>query len=95
MPVCKQCKKYSNCLTVDLCEFCGAKDWDTALFKIGGAPVPGATEEYRQTAGAKTGSGDGFLGLIAGAFFIVLYLALALGGLWILVAVVKWMWGHS
>jgi hypothetical protein len=52
MPVCKQCKKYSNCLTVDFCEFCGAKDWDTALFKLGGA-----TKEYRQTSSAKTGSG--------------------------------------
>jgi len=29
MPVCKQCKKFSNCLTVDFCEHCGAKDWTT------------------------------------------------------------------
>jgi hypothetical protein len=50
MPVCKQCKKYSNCLTVDFCEFCGEKDWDTALFKIS-APVAGTSAEYPQTAG--------------------------------------------
>jgi hypothetical protein len=28
MPVCNKCKKHSNCLTVDPCEHCGAKDWD-------------------------------------------------------------------
>jgi hypothetical protein len=28
MPVCNKCKKFSNCLTVDSCEHCGAKDWD-------------------------------------------------------------------
>lgn len=27
MPVCKQCNQFSNCLTVDTCEHCGAKDW--------------------------------------------------------------------
>jgi hypothetical protein len=30
MPVCNKCKKFSNCLTVDFCEHCGAKDWDKA-----------------------------------------------------------------
>jgi hypothetical protein len=28
VPVCNKCKKFSNCLTVDVCENCGAKDWD-------------------------------------------------------------------
>jgi hypothetical protein len=27
MPICNQCKKFSNCLTIDSCEHCGAKDW--------------------------------------------------------------------
>jgi hypothetical protein len=27
MPVCNKCKKFSNVLTVDVCEHCGAKDW--------------------------------------------------------------------
>jgi hypothetical protein len=95
MPVCRQCKKYSNCLTVDFCEFCGAKDWDTSPFKLGAAPAPGATKEYRQTSGAKIGSGDGCLGLIAGAFLLVLYLGFMFAGLWLVIAVVKWMWEHS
>lgn len=28
MPVCNKCKKHSNCLTIDPCDHCGAKDWD-------------------------------------------------------------------
>jgi hypothetical protein len=27
MPVCKQCNKFSNVLTIDPCDHCGAKDW--------------------------------------------------------------------
>jgi hypothetical protein len=27
MPVCNKCKKRSNCLTIDPCDHCGAKDW--------------------------------------------------------------------
>jgi hypothetical protein len=57
--------------------------------------INGATEEYLQTAGAKTGSGDAFITLIAGAVGIVLYLAIAAAVLWGLVAAVKWMWQHS
>lgn len=30
MPVCNKCKKYSNCLTIDSCDHCGAKDWNEA-----------------------------------------------------------------
>jgi hypothetical protein len=30
MPVCNKCKKHSNCLTIDPCDHCGAKDWDEA-----------------------------------------------------------------
>ena len=30
MPVCNRCKKYSDCLTIDPCEYCGEKDWDEA-----------------------------------------------------------------
>ena|SRR2546429_3438257 len=28
MPVCNKCNKFSNVLTVDVCEHCGAKDWE-------------------------------------------------------------------
>jgi len=34
MPVCNQCKKFSNCRTVDSCEHCGAKDWTRQPEKI-------------------------------------------------------------
>jgi hypothetical protein len=37
MPVCNQCKKFSNCLTIDFCEHCGAKDWTTAK-RVSGTP---------------------------------------------------------
>jgi len=30
MPICNKCKKQSNCLTIDPCDHCGAKDWDDA-----------------------------------------------------------------
>jgi hypothetical protein len=84
MPACNRCKKFSNCLTVDFCEHCGAKDWDTKC------------DRARATARSiDSGCTTGFLALIAGAFGIILYLAIAAAGLWILVAVVKWMWEHS
>jgi hypothetical protein len=35
MPVCNRCKKHSNCLTIDPCEHCGAKDWDKSTVLAG------------------------------------------------------------
>ena len=84
MPVCNRCKKFSNCLTVDFCEHCGAKDWDA--------------KSLRKSVKVKSndsGCITGVLGLIVGAFAIVLYLAIAGAVLWGLVAAVKWMWEHS
>jgi hypothetical protein len=36
-----------------------------------------------------------FLGMIGAALSVVLYIALALGLLWGLIAIVKWMWNNS
>jgi hypothetical protein len=76
MPVCNKCKKYSNCLTVDFCEHCGAKDWqqDTVL-------KPAVSEPRF----------DDFYGCL----WNISVLLFLLGGLWLAVAVVKWMWQHS
>jgi hypothetical protein len=35
MPVCNKCKKHSNCLTIDPCDHCGAKDWDESTVLSG------------------------------------------------------------
>jgi hypothetical protein len=64
MPVCNKCKKFSNCLTVDVCEYCGEKDWDEKTVlkpilakgsdKIGRNPPsnPRGELKWRNTAGA-------------------------------------------
>jgi hypothetical protein len=85
MPVCKKCKKYSNCLTVDFCEHCGAKDWDTRLVRKTATAV---TDDFK-------GCITGLFTVVGGALLLLFYLVLVLGGLWLLVAVVKWMWEHS
>jgi hypothetical protein len=47
MPVCNKCKKHSNCLTIDPCDHCGAKDWDeTTVLASSGKP-----ETYDQKLG--------------------------------------------
>ena len=38
---------------------------------------------------AKTG-----LGCVVGLFLMLFYVALVLGGLWLVVTAVKWMWQH-
>jgi hypothetical protein len=39
MPVCNKCKKHSNCLTIDPCDHCGARDWDqTTVLASSGKP---------------------------------------------------------
>jgi|SRR5215472_6468721 len=35
------------------------------------------------------------LGCLGGIFGVALAIAVALGGLWLLIAIVKWMWQHS
>jgi hypothetical protein len=42
MPVCNRCKKYSDCLTIDQCDHCGARDWDESTV------VRGSPEAARQ-----------------------------------------------
>ena len=44
MPVCNKCKKQSNCLTIDPCDHCGAKDWDQTTV------LPSRTFQARRTA---------------------------------------------
>ena len=35
MPTCNKCKKYSNCLTIDPCDHCGANDWNESTVLSG------------------------------------------------------------
>ena len=44
----------------------------------------------RSPSPAKTG-----LGCVVGLFLMLFYVVLVLGGLWLVVAAVKWMWQHS
>jgi hypothetical protein len=53
MPVCNKCKKHSNCLTIDPCDHCGAKDWDerTVLSFSGKPRGESSTKTYGQKLG--------------------------------------------
>jgi hypothetical protein len=78
MPVCNKCKKFSNCLTVDFCEHCGAKDWqENTVLK---PTVNGPKFDFSN---------------VFGCIWNIGLLLFFLGGLWLAVAVVKWMWQHS
>jgi hypothetical protein len=79
MPVCNKCKKFSNCLTVDFCEHCGAKDWQQKTVL-----KPTTFKSKSEDLGC-------YFSVIGGLLSLVLFL----GGLWLAVAVVKWMWQHS
>jgi hypothetical protein len=79
MPVCLACRKSTNCLSIDPCDHCGAKNWDEkTVLKAQGESTP-------SWIGKLIG------GLVSSVFTIILFLA----GLWLLVFVVKWMWQHS
>jgi hypothetical protein len=53
VPVCNKCKKSSNCLTIDPCDHCGAKDWDhTTVLTFSGKPKG---ESSPKTYGRKLG----------------------------------------
>jgi hypothetical protein len=78
MPVCNRCKKFSNCLTVDFCEHCGAKDWQQ------GTVLKPAVNEPKFD-----------FDNVYGCLWNISVLLFLFGGLWLLVAAVKWMWRHS
>src|SRR5580692_8839273 len=51
MPVCNKCKKHSNCLTIDPCDHCGAKDWDESTVLTFSGKLKGETKTYGQKIG--------------------------------------------
>jgi hypothetical protein len=92
MPVCNECKRFSDCQTADCCEYCGAKDWkaesgwgrfwrvakkDSANFF---APSKKTDEEYFKP----------ILG-VGVVLWAVVLIGLLLGGLWLLIAIIKFM----
>jgi len=58
VPVCNKCKKHSNCLTIDPCDHCGAKDWDEAtVLTFSGKPKgESSAKTYVQTSRTSQGS---------------------------------------
>ncbi len=104
MPRCLACRKFSNCLTIDPCDHCGAKNWDeNTVLRAVLQPEPLPKSEWLPP-NFKNGSHSlGWVGnlvgyLIGGSFvtvFGVFGIAVFLGGLWLLVFIVKWMWQHS
>ena len=88
MPVCNQCKKFSNCLTIDFCEHCGAKDWTATAKRDTGNFFATARKDAEEFFGP-------IFVFIGAALAVVLVIGLLLGGLWLLVALVKFMWQHS
>jgi hypothetical protein len=72
---------------VDFCEHCGAKDW------IPPPKVSGFTGgKFLKRLGQELEDAVKFIG---GCLGTIIGIALLLGGLWLLVAIVKWMWEHS
>jgi hypothetical protein len=82
--VCRQCKRVTDyVLPGDFCEYCGADDWILDVQKS--APKRhGLLDELK-----------GYVGWMGFSLLGIFYLAVFLGGLWLLVFVVKWMWFHS
>jgi hypothetical protein len=96
MPICNECKRFSDCQTVDCCEHCGAKDWmvessarrfwrvtkkDTA--NLFGTSKKTDEEDFKPILG---------VGVVLWAVVVI---GLLLGSLWLLIALVKIMWQHS
>ncbi len=97
MPVCKKCGRFSNVLTVDACEHCGAKDWEESrhdkTLREHGERYAKMTPAQRAQSSAGDNSNDlACFGSLIGGLFVI---ALCLGGLWLLIFLVKWMWEHS
>jgi hypothetical protein len=51
VPVCNNCKKSSNCLTIDPCDHCGAKDWDQKTVLHSRASQPPLTAQAADNIG--------------------------------------------
>ena len=101
MPVCKKCGRFSNVLTVDVCEHCGAKDWmedwghDKTLREHGeryAKMTPAQRARSSQNPVSQNSNDLACFGSLVGGLFVI---ALCLGGLWLLIFLVKWMWEHS
>lgn len=85
MPICKGCGRYSNVLYRNPCPHCGAADWMTAHYVPKGQEQPPYRPGWSIDFSSAITTGLGFL----------IVIGLLLGGLWLVVAVVKWMWQHS
>ncbi|SRR5258708_2269730 len=98
MPVCKKCGRFSNVLTVDVCEHCGAKDWmeesrhDKTLREHSERYAKMTPAQRAQSSASHNSNDRACFGSLIGGLFAI---ALCLGGLWLLIFVIKWMWGHS
>lgn len=103
MPVCKKCGEFSNCLTVDFCEHCGVKDW--MVESLHDKTMREHGERYAQTGNAisprarKTPDEEFFkkpiVGFVGVVLWAVVVIGMLLGGLWLLIAIVKFIWQHS
>lgn len=100
MPVCNKCGRFSNVLTVDVCEHCGAKDWeesrhDKTLREHGERYAKMTPTQRAQSSQSSLGRDSNGLSCLGGLIVGLFWITLLLGGLWLLVFVVKWMWEHS
>jgi hypothetical protein len=91
MPLCKSCGRFGNVLSIEPCPYCGTKDWvppesthDKVMREHG--------EKYRKMTPAQRADKDRSGG---GCLLALVLLVGGLAVLWLLVAVIKWMWQHS
>ena len=96
MPVCRACGRFGKVLTIDFCPHCGANDWvqeslHDKTMREHGESHPEMTPLQRQSAAERepeAGCGCLTAGLVGSTIAV-------LGGLWLLIAIIKWMWQHS
>ena len=79
MPICNNCNKVTH-PPANFCQHCGANNWKTL-----------AQEAFEAVADLI----NDVLGLIVALLGFALLIGILLGGLWLLVALVKFMWEHS
>ena len=99
MPVCNECNRFSDGQTADCCEHCGAKDWkaESRLARFWRVAKKDTANLFAPRK--KTAEEEEVFRPIVGCVGVVLWAVVAigavLGGLWLVITVIRFMWGHS
>jgi hypothetical protein len=88
--VCRKCEFLADGSINDFCGNCGAKNW---VLASSWPPRPSTSPTVNTNVAPERPSeiAQGCVSLLLGAFVI----AAGLGALWLIVAIIHWMWNHS